>query len=78
MTIISPIGAASQSCRDHYIAEIWSERRKTSTTDYVLLGFGWVRRSCGDESYQSAAIDEARLMDERVRGVLDSCRNRAH
>jgi hypothetical protein len=34
------------ACQDHYMGQLWAERFDNGTRNYVLRGYGWVRRAC--------------------------------
>lgn len=71
------VGDPSGACQSLYIARIWAEREAGSTTDYVLRGFGWFQRSCGDADASRNAPELRRLSrgtSDRIRSVIDKCR----
>lgn len=46
LRIKCPIHESAGDCDAYYMGQLWTEKFENSTSDYVLRGYGWVRRSC--------------------------------
>jgi hypothetical protein len=74
LRIVAPIGADA-TCKNYYVADVWTERDSGSTTDYRVLVFGWARRVCGSDSYAApSGIDATRAVTSQLRKVFSTCR----
>jgi hypothetical protein len=77
LRITSPLDDPGLACTDTYVAELWTERVSTSTTDYFVRGFAWLKRSCGADVFEArsaASRQRAAVMDKSVDETFLACR----
>ena len=64
------------SCGNTYIANIWTERKINSTTDYKIVGFSWVRRTCREEGFAPPVYAKrfSTGVSGRIQKFINQCR----
>lgn len=71
------IATERNTCEQEYQAWMWVEYVSSSTTDYQLLGYSWVRRVCPSGSMYEAswrAQEIAEKESQALKEFLDVCR----
>jgi hypothetical protein len=74
LRISCPLDQSPNGCGDYYMGQLWTEKYSGSTKDFLLRGYGWVRRVCRSGAYDASKVrDTKQHMSASFHELLSPC-----